>query len=99
MSICLQEDLWVTVEQLQGARAPQPLPLESGFSPQSRYKVLGVHCPSETSEAYFVLCNDRDEVWFISNRHFRVSGGERFRSSRVAPDALGVKTNGAAHLL
>lgn len=27
--------------------------------------------PSETSDAYFILSNDRDEVWFICNRHLR----------------------------
>jgi hypothetical protein len=35
------------------------------------YRVIGVHSPSETSECYFILSNDRNEVWFISNRHCR----------------------------
>ena len=35
------------------------------------YGFMGVHSPSETGEAYFILSNDRDEVWFIANRHFR----------------------------
>lgn len=48
-----------------------PLPLKSGFSTGCAYRVLGIHAPSETGEAYFILSNDRDEVWFVSNRHFR----------------------------
>jgi hypothetical protein len=79
VSIYVTGELWVIVCQFEGPRAPRPLPLESGFSEKTQYKVLGVHSPSETSEAYFVLCNDRDEVWFISNRHFRVADGELFR--------------------
>jgi hypothetical protein len=69
--ICLHPDLFVVVEQLDGERAPQPRPLASGFSKGIAYRVLGLHSPSETSEAYFILANDRDEVWFVSNRHFR----------------------------
>ena len=64
-------DLFVVVHQFDGARAPRPLPLESGFSSGFAYRVLGVHAPSETGEAYFILSNDQDEVWFVSNRHFR----------------------------
>ena len=56
---------------MDGPRAPQPRPLDSGFSVGTAYRVLGLHAPSETGEAYFVLSNDRDEVWFVSNRHFR----------------------------
>ena len=63
--------LYVTVQEMQGERAPQPRPLASGFSSGTAYRVLGLHTPSETSEAYFILSNDRDEVWFVSNRHFR----------------------------
>jgi hypothetical protein len=83
VSIYLSDGVWVTVLQLEGPRAPRPLPLESGFEEGVQYKVLGVHSPSETSEAYFILCNDRDEVWFISNRHFRVADGMMFRRSPV----------------
>ena len=34
-------------------------------------RALGLYNPSETSDAYFVLSNDRNEVWFICNRHLR----------------------------
>ena len=54
-----------------GERAPRPLPLANGFSEHVAYRILGVHSPSETGEAYLILSNDRDEIWFISNRHLR----------------------------
>ncbi len=69
--IYLSPGLYVVVEEVSGEHAPPPLPLASGFSEHVAYRVLGVHAPSETGEAYFILSNDRDEVWFISNRHFR----------------------------
>jgi len=69
--LAFTQDLFVVVKQMEGDRAPQPRPLASGFSHGTAYRVLGVHTPSETAEAYFVLSNDRDEVWFVSNRHFR----------------------------
>jgi hypothetical protein len=84
MSIYLTDGLWVDVRQLEGPRAPQPLPLENGFTEGTSYKVLGIHSASETSEAYFVLCNDRDEVWFISNRHLRVTDGAVYRKSAIS---------------
>jgi hypothetical protein len=90
MSAYLQTDLWVVVQQSERPNAPRPLPLESGFSLGTRYKVMGLHCPSETSEAYFILCNDRNEVWFVSNQHFRVADGEQYRSG------VDTKTNGHA---
>jgi hypothetical protein len=69
--ISIADCLFVVVKEVAGDRAPRPLPLASGFSENVAYRVLGVHSPSETGEAYFILSNDRDEVWFISNRHFR----------------------------
>lgn len=69
--LALLPGLYLTVEQLGGPHAPQPLPLDNGFSRGTAYRALGLYSPSETSEAYFVLPNDRDEVWFISNRHLR----------------------------
>ena len=69
--ISIVESLFVVVHQMEGERAPRPQPLPNGFSEQTAYRVLGVHSPSETGEAYLILSNDRDEIWFISNRHFR----------------------------
>lgn len=72
MSAYLQPDLYVRIEQMDDG--PRPLPLLSGFRAHRAYHVLGLHLPSETAEAYFILPNDRSEVWFISNRHLRVVG-------------------------
>lgn len=71
MSCYLRPGLKVRVEQLDGQHAPRPLPLENGFSQERIYEPVGLHCPSESGEAYLILVNDHDEIWFISNRHLR----------------------------
>lgn len=72
MPIFIEPGVYITVKQLNSGPAPRPL--ESGFSEKTAYRVLGIETFSETSEAFFILANDRDETWFISNRHFRVLG-------------------------
>ena len=64
--------LYLRVEELDNG--PKPFPLQSGFSTDVAYRALGLYNPSETSDAYFVLSNDRDEIWFICNRHLRTVG-------------------------
>lgn len=64
-----EQGLYLRVEELPDG--PKPLPLDSGFSTGNAYRALGLYNPSETSDAYFVLSNDRDEIWFICNRHLR----------------------------
>lgn len=68
----LESGLYLRVQELDNG--PKPLPLLSGFSTGCVYRALGLYNPSETSDAYFVLSNDRDEVWFICNRHLRTYG-------------------------
>lgn len=65
----LEPGLYLRVEEMDNG--PKPLPLKSGFSVGRAYRALGLYNPSETSDAYFVLSNDRSEVWFICNRHLR----------------------------
>ena len=65
----LEPGLYVRIEELTDG--PKPYPLLSGFSSGQAYRALGMYNPSETSDAYFVLSNDRDEIWFICNRHVR----------------------------
>ena len=65
----MEEGLYLRVEELPGG--PRPLPMLSGFSLTAAYRALGCFNPSETSDAYFILSNDRDEVWFICSRHLR----------------------------
>jgi hypothetical protein len=70
--IHIEPGLYLRVEQLP--ERAHPLPLSNGFSSHIAYRAAGVYSPSETSECYFIVCNDRDEMWFISNRHFRSVG-------------------------
>ena len=72
--VTIENDLYVEICEMQGERAPQPRPLPNGFSENVAYRVLGLHSASETSEAYLILANDHEELWFISNRHVRVYG-------------------------
>lgn len=69
--IFFEPGLYLRVEELQNG--PKPFPLQSGFSLGCAYRALGLYNPSETSDAYFVLSNDRDEIWFICNRHLRTT--------------------------
>ena len=65
----LQPRLYVRIEVRD--RCPELFPLSSSFSAGQAYRTLGLYNTSETSEAYFVLSNDRDEIWFICNRYDR----------------------------
>ena len=64
----------VCIQQLNGQFAPRPLPLENGFETVVVYKVLGVIEHSVDGELWFILKNERHEIWRISNRHLRVVG-------------------------
>lgn len=66
-----EQGLYVSI--LENINGPTPFPLKSAFSQDKEYRVLGIYNASETSEAYLILCNDRKELWFISNRHTRFS--------------------------
>lgn len=68
----VESGLYLQVRELNDG--PRPLPLASGFSSRRAYRALGLFNPSETSDAYFMLSNDRNEVWFICNRHLRTCG-------------------------
>lgn len=69
--VYIELGLYVRIEQLKNG--PKPEPLLSGFSHGIAYRVMGLHAPSETSEAYLILSNDRDQIWFISNKHVRTA--------------------------
>ncbi|MEE3649413.1 MULTISPECIES: hypothetical protein [unclassified Brenneria] len=64
-----EEGLYLRIKQLENG--PSPLPLNSGFNCETAYRAIGVFNPSETSDAYYIFSNDRDEIWFICNRHLR----------------------------
>jgi hypothetical protein len=67
--IAFETGLYVRVHELPSG--PKPFPLESGFSENIAYRVVGAYNASESSDAFFILANDRDELWFICNRHLR----------------------------
>lgn len=67
----IEQGLYLRVEEL--INGPRPLPLLSGFNRDTAYRALGCFNPSETSDAYYILSNDRDEIWFICNRHLRTA--------------------------
>ena len=71
--LTLENSLYMRIEQLPSG-VPTPLPLSNGFNTNTAYRALGMFNPSETSDAYFIFSNDRDEVWFICNRHLRCVG-------------------------
>lgn len=72
--ISYEDGIYVRIEEVTGQRAPTLKPLESGFDSDHAYRVLGIFNPSETAEAYLIMSNERDELWFISNRHVRTVG-------------------------
>jgi len=95
--IYIQNGLYVTIRQLENNHAP-PLPLANGFSENWTYLVLGAFSISESGEAYFIMSNDRDEIWFISNRHLRSyklePGASRFRIELTEDAAFGQTGSG-----
>ncbi|ART78867.1 hypothetical protein [Oceanisphaera avium] len=86
--IFIETGLYVRIEEMEGDRAPMPKPLASGFIKEHAYRVLGVHSPAETSDAYLILSNERDELWFICNRHLRTVVVKEKGPFRLALTAL-----------
>lgn len=72
MAVYIKPGVMVKINQFEGPRAPHPLPLESGFTAGRLYEILGMHCASESSEAFCIMANDLGQMWFISNRHLQV---------------------------
>jgi len=70
--IAFENGLYIRIEE--NDKGPAPFPLKSGFTREQAYRVLGIFNASESSEAYLILANDQDQLWFISNRHVRFVG-------------------------
>jgi hypothetical protein len=70
--IAFEEGLYVRIQEL--TNGPKPYPLQSGFCAENAYRVVGIYNASESSDAFLIMSNDRDELWFISNRHVRAYG-------------------------
>lgn len=73
MNVYIKSGVKVIINQIDTKFAPQPKPLENNFSEGKEYEIIGLYCPSETSEAFCILVNDLNQIWFISNRHLKVS--------------------------
>ena len=84
--LTLETNLFLSIFQLENG--PHPLPLKSGFTEHTAYRALGMFNPSETSDAYVILSNDRDEIWFICNRHLRTVATRADLSAFRLPLAL-----------
>lgn len=82
----IEQGLYIRIQELDNG--PRPLPLQSGFNVETAYRVLGCFNPSETSDAYYILANDRNEIWFICNRHIRVVSMENERKDFRYPISL-----------
>ncbi|THF83932.1 hypothetical protein E7T09_20685 [Deinococcus sp. KSM4-11] len=97
--LAFHPQMFVRIVELHGPRAPMPKPLQSGFSETRAYRVVGVYNPSESSDAYFILPNDRDELWFICQRHLRFAGLHDTQAHHLdwpAADAVAHQSGGAA---
>ncbi|WP_133623570.1 hypothetical protein [Erwinia sp. LJJL01] len=92
--IWLEQGLYLRVKELENG--PRPLPLLSGFSMDTAYRALGCYNPSETSDAYYLLSNNRDEIWFICNRHLRTVCLERDATAFRIPLTSGQQLLGEA---
>tara|TARA_R110002049_G_scaffold20605_1_gene75670 strand:+ start:642 stop:959 length:318 start_codon:yes stop_codon:yes gene_type:complete len=69
MSLNYEKGLFVRMVEL--GKGPHPKPLSHGFSDHQAYRVLGIYNPSESGECWLILSNDREEIWYISQRHVR----------------------------
>lgn len=78
-----ESGIYVRIEEVLGQRAPLPKPLDNGFISDRAYRILGIYNPSETSDAYVIISNERDELWFICNRHVRTVGIDSHGSLRM----------------
>lgn len=44
-----------------------------GFDPSRTYQVHKIESYSESGNGFVVLVNDQDEIWWVDNRHVRVT--------------------------
>lgn len=71
MALYLLPGLKVKIQTYVGVQPLVPIPSMSGFTEGKVYEVLGAVEHSADGELWFILANDRDEIWRISNRHCR----------------------------
>lgn len=71
LSIEFEKGLYVRIQECP--KGPHPKPLASGFSTDREYRVVSIYNPSESGECWLLISNDREELWFISQRHVRTT--------------------------
>lgn len=57
--------------------------LTHGFDPTRSYKVHKIESYSESGNGFVVLVNDAQEIWWVDNRHVRVTHEEDRMPLRV----------------
>lgn len=75
MSLTFNEKMHVYVEVPE--KVPGKKPVFSGFSKDKLYKVYGIYAPAhpiESGESHYILINDEDEIYFISNKYLKFAG-------------------------
>ena len=65
----IESGLYLPIEEHDNAL--RLFPLSRDFATGKAYRALGFYNPSETSDSYFVLSKDHDEIWFTCNSHVR----------------------------
>jgi len=58
--------------------------LERGFDPARHYKVHKIESYSESGNGFVVLVNDAQEIWWVNNRHVRVTVQEDQMPLRIS---------------
>lgn len=67
--LSLESGLYLRIQEM--VHGPTPLPLQSGFSNDIAYRALGMFHAAESSDAHFLLSNDKDEICAIRSGHLR----------------------------
>lgn len=77
--------LRVRIKTLVGATAPRPLPADSGFTEGAGYPLLGVIEHGPDGELWFIVPNDQNMIYRISNRHCRYESKLTERPLNIDP--------------
>jgi len=75
MYLSPQFQIWVSPEKYIGNDYPGgPTPEDASLKENKQYLVIGLVSDTELdTEALVSLVNEKGEIWFLSNRHLRVT--------------------------
>lgn len=70
----MRAEIWVKPVTYVGRDLPKgATPSDAGLRRKLEYRILDIHDNGDIeSEAYFSVVNEKGELYFISNRHFRI---------------------------